>query len=58
MTTPRTMNTVKQAAEKAGERAYARRRRAIEAAAKARAAVATQPDSGDSAVAPEPAAGE
>ena len=52
------MDTVKKAALRAGERAYARRRRAIEAAAKARAAVATQPDSGDSAAAPEPAAGE
>ena len=58
MTTPRTMDTVKKAALRAGERAYEHRRRAIEAAAKARAAVATQPDSGDSAAAPEPAAGE
>jgi len=52
------MDTVKKAALRAGERAYARRRRAIEAAAKARAAVATQPGSGDSAAAPEPAAGK
>ena len=38
MTTPRTMDTVKQAAERAGEKAYEHRRRAAEAAARAIAA--------------------
>jgi len=52
------MDTVKKAAEKAGERAYEHRRRAIESAARARAATATQPGGDVLATAPEPAAGE
>jgi len=47
MTTPRTMDSVRKAAEKAGERRYEQRRRAAEEAAKQRAAKAEQPDAGD-----------
>ena len=49
MTTPRTMDSVRKAAEAAGERAYEHRRRAAKEAAKQRAAKATQPDAGNSA---------
>lgn len=43
MTTPRNLETLKAAAERAGEKLYEHRRRAIEAAAKARSELASQP---------------
>jgi len=49
MTTPRTLHTLRQAAEKAGERLYEQRRRHILEAARARAEAAPEPPQ------PEPA---
>jgi len=44
MTTPRTMDTVKRAAERAGEIAYEHRRRAAEQARKLTAAAQPEPE--------------
>lgn len=43
MTTPRTMHTVLQAAEKAGERLYEQRRRHVQEAARARLDATPEP---------------